>query len=70
MNELYGEAQKLSSGSVGYQEYINQNSERFLRSQKTRYSALNDAEKAAMSNDRWMDMNLKAREAFINARSK
>jgi hypothetical protein len=70
MNELYGEAQKLSSGNVGYQEYINENSKNFLRGQKTRYSALNADEKAVMSNDRWMDMNLKAREAFINARSK
>jgi hypothetical protein len=70
MNELYGEAQKLSSGTVGYQEYINENSQRFLRSQETRYSALTDNEKASVSNDAWMGMNLQQREAFINARSK
>mgnify|MGYP001568570999 CR=1 FL=1 len=70
MNELYGEAQKLSAGTVGYQEYINENSKKFLRSQETRYNALNEEEKKAVSNDVWMGMNLQQREAFINARSK
>jgi hypothetical protein len=70
MNELYREAQKLSSGSIGYQEYINENSKRFLRSQETRYNALTADEKQAVSNDTWMGWNLAKREKFISARSK
>jgi hypothetical protein len=70
MNELYREAQKLSSGSIGYQEYINENSKRFLRSQETRYNALTADEKQAVSHDTWMGWNLAKREKFISARSK
>ena len=70
MNELYREAQKLSSGSVGYQEYINENSKNFLRSQETRYNALTADEKQAVSNDTWMGWNLAKREKFISVRSK
>jgi len=70
MNELYREAQKLSSGIVGYQEYINENSKNFLRSQETRYNALTADEKQAISNDTWMGWNLAKREKFISVRSK
>ena len=68
MKELYSEAQKLSSGNTGYQQYINENSKRFLRSNESRYNALNDNEKASVTNEQWMNMNLEKREAFIGAR--
>ena len=67
-NELYKRAQTLSSGSIGYQEYINQESKAQERGHASRYNALNANEKGSVTPEQWMGMNLEKREAFIGAR--
>ena len=67
-NELYKRAQTLSSGSIGYQEYINQESKAQERGHASRYNALNANEKGSVTPEQWMGMNLDKREAFIGAR--
>ena len=68
IKELYTEAEKLSSGTMGRQEYINQASKIALRDQNSLYKSLNKAEQASVSKDVWMGLNLDQREAFIKAR--
>ena len=68
IKELYMEAEKLSSGTMGRQEYINQASKIALRDQNSLYKSLNKAEQASVSKDVWMGLNLEKREAFIKAR--
>jgi hypothetical protein len=70
MNELYKNAQTLSSGGMGFNEYIQNVAKEQQRGYKLRYGALNEAEKSSVNPDVWSGLSLDDRERFIKARGK
>jgi hypothetical protein len=70
MNELYKNAQTLSSGGMGFNEYIQNVAKEQQRAYGLRYGALNEAEKSSVNSDVWSELPLDDRERFIKARGK
>lgn len=68
MNELYKNAQTLSSGGMGFNEYIQNVAKEQQRGYGLRYGALNEAEKSSVNSDVWSGLSLDQKEAFIKAR--
>ena len=68
MNELYKNAQTLSSGGIGFNQYIQDVAKEQQRAYGLRYGALNNAEQTSITPDVWMGLSLDQREEFIKAR--